>query len=99
MPNRLIPILSLSCTAVFVAYIALVFATIFFASLETELSASMREAESRIASLETEYYDALATINATNVAAAGFHRPERVEYVAANGKPTVTLAETASGVR
>ncbi len=96
MPNRLIPILSLSCATLFVAYVALVIATIFFAALETKLAASMRDAESRIASLETEYYDAIEKLNSTNVASAGFHQPRSVEYVAANGKPTVTFAPSVS---
>lgn len=96
MPNRLIPILSVSCGAVFAGYIALVAATVFFAAWETDLSLSARDAESRIAALETEYYDAIATLNNTDVASAGFHTPGKVEYVAANGKPTFTFAPSAT---
>jgi hypothetical protein len=92
MPNRLIPVLSLSCATLFAVYVALVVATIFFAALETKLSASMRDTESRISSLETEYYDAIAKLNDTNVLSAGYHQPLSVEYVAANGKPTFTFA-------
>lgn len=92
MPNKTIPILGFSCGAVFTAYIALVIAAIFFATWETQLAAAAGDAESRIAALETEYYDAIADLNTTNVASAGFGHPSRVEYVAENGKPTVTLA-------
>lgn len=92
MPNKTITILSFSCGAVFTAYLALVIAAIFFATWETKLAASAGDTESRIAALETEYYDAIATLNGTNIASAGFHKPEHVEYVAENGKPTFTFA-------
>ena len=96
MPNRLIPILSLACGSTFVVYVVLVIATIFFASLETQLSASGRETESRISSLETEYFEAIAKLHTTNVVSAGYNNPVRVEYVAASGKSTVTFAPSAT---
>ncbi len=96
MPNKTIPILGFSCAAVFTAYLALVIAAIFFATWETKLSAAAADAESRIAALETDYYDAIAVLNNTNVASAGFARPDRVDYVAENGKPTVTFAPKAT---
>ena len=95
MPNKIIPILGLSCAAVFAGYIVLVIATVFFATWETELASSASLAESRIAALEAEYFDAIAVVSTTNVASAGYHAPERVEYVAANGNPTFTLAPSA----
>lgn len=96
MPNRSITILGFSCATVFTAYIGLVIATVFFATWETQLAASAGDAESRIAALETEYYAAIASLNSTNVASAGFGRPARVEYVAENGKPTFTFAPKAT---
>ncbi len=94
MPNKTLTILGFSCAAVFAAYIVLVIATVFFATWETELASSAGEAEARISALETEYFDAIARLSETNVASAGYHQPDRVEYVAANGKPTFTLAPT-----
>ncbi|HRH24483.1 MAG TPA: hypothetical protein PK109_02760 [Candidatus Paceibacterota bacterium] len=94
MPHKTIPILGFSCALLFAGYIVLVIATVFFATWETELASSASLTESRIAALETEYFDAIATLSETNVASAGYNHPERVEYVAANGKPTFTLAPT-----
>lgn len=94
MPNRLITYLGFSCGTLFAAYAALLIATIFFATWQTGLAASMRESEARVMALETEYYEAIAQLNATDVSAIGFYTPSKTEYVAEAGSPTFTLAET-----
>lgn len=92
MPNRFITFLGFSCGTLFAAYAALLIATIFFASWQTGLAASVGDTEERIAALETEYFSAIAVLNTTDVASAGFHTPSRVGYVAEAGSPTFTLA-------
>jgi hypothetical protein len=81
---------------VFAVYVALVVSAIFFATWQTQLSKSATDVESRISVLETEYYDAIAKLNSTDVALAGFGHPAHVDYVAASGKPTVTFVPKAT---
>lgn len=97
MPNRTITYLGAACGTLFLAYIALIAATMYFATLRTELTAQVRDLEPQIAALETRYYDAISVVAAANVADAGFVSPTRVEYVALGGAPTFTLAPTALG--
>lgn len=91
-PRRLIPILALFCAIVFVVYVALILATIVFASSETRASSAVRSAEDRIATMETKYYAAIGGISSADVSARGFRQPVKAEYVAAAGAPAVSLA-------
>lgn len=93
MPPKTIAILSFSCGTVFVAYLALMLATVFFAAWENTLAASARDAETRIAVLEAEYFAAIDSLQATDLAHIGLAEPSRVEYVAEVGAPAVTRAE------
>lgn len=93
LPNRAITVLALACGALAVAYLALMMTTIFFATLRTERMAAVRELESSVSSLEGRYYDAIASLSATNVSAEGYVTPSAVEYVSAQGSPTVTRAD------
>lgn len=93
MPPKTIAILSLSCGSLFTAYIALMIATVFFATWQTGLAAAARDAETRIAALETEYFEAIDTLGAADMHAKGLGEPARVQYVAANGTPSVTRAD------
>lgn len=93
LPSRTITVLSIGCAVLAAAYVALVAATIFFATIRTDLMVSIRSMESTVASLETEYYDAIARLSATDVAAAGFVNPVTVDYIAAAGAPAVTRAD------
>ncbi len=96
MPPKSIAILSLSCGAVFAAYLALIVATVFFATWQSGLSAAARDSEARIAALETEYFAAIDALQATDLSHVGLHEPTKVEYVAANGTPAVTRANVAN---
>lgn len=93
MPKNAIAILSLSCGASFAAYLLLVLATVFFASMQTGLALEAREAESRIAALETEYYGAIDRLSGADLASAGLGNPKKVEYVSLHGAPAVTRAD------
>lgn len=82
------------CAGLLGLYLVLLTTAIFFAASETELSLALREAESRVASLETEYYAEIARISDADLYANGLVTPSRTEYVAADGTPTFTRAET-----
>ena len=93
MPKATVAVLSYSSLAAFVGYLALIATTVFFASVENSLSLEAREAESRIALLETEYYDAIEDLSATDLGSAGLTDPSRVTYVSEDGAPAVTRAD------
>ena len=95
----MIPLLALSCAVVFVVYLALVAATVYFASAQTNLALSIRDSESRIGNLETTYYEAIGKISSADVSALGYEAPSKAQYVSAVGQPTVTFAEGATRTR
>lgn len=84
--------LSISAVVLLVAYIACMATAIFFATLRTELTAQVRDAEIRVGSLETRYYDAIARIQSTDMLSRGFVTPQSVGY-AKNGILTLTRAD------
>ncbi len=89
---KLIPALSAACALALTAYLGLLATAVLFAASQTELAASVREAESRVGALETQYYAQIASLNEIDAASIGLVLPERVEYVALDGTPTVTRA-------
>lgn len=93
MPKNTVAILSLSCGVSFTAYVALMITAMFFAGLQTGFARESRDAEARIAALETEYYDAISRISDSNLAALGLASPSRTAYVSADGRPTFTRAD------
>ncbi len=98
-PRKMIPLLALSCAVVFVVYLALVAATVYFASAQTNLALSIRDSESRIGNLETTYYEAIGKISSADVSALGYEAPSKAQYVSAAGQPTVTFADGATRTR
>ena len=92
LPNRTITFLSVGCGALVAAYVALVAVTVFYATVRTDHMMEARSMESRVAALETEYYDSISRLSATDVTAEGYVTPQAVEYVAALGAPAVTRA-------
>ncbi len=93
MPKYTLTILSASTVFVLLAYVAMIAATIFFATLRTELSAASEDLSMRVGSLETKYFDAIATLNATDVGLIGYVTPKNVAYVTVEGAPTLTRAD------
>ena len=95
MLSRLIPVMGVMCAALLGIYLVLLTTAVFFAASQTELSLKLREAESRVGSLETEYYAEIARISGVDLYASGLVTPTRTEYVALDGTPTTfTRAET-----
>lgn len=93
MPDRTITILAATSGVLFAAYVALVGVTVYFATIRTELSLSVRDLESEVAALETEYYNAISELSVTDTALLGFVTPSEVDYVAQGGEPALTRAE------
>lgn len=93
LPSRIIRHLAIACGAAFAAYVALVLATVYFASYATELAGEIREREAAIVALETEYYDAVGRLTASDPSALGFVTPSAVRYVSADGVPSFTRAD------
>jgi hypothetical protein len=93
MPNRAITYLGATASVLFITYMMLVAATIYFASVRTEVGASVRALESEVAALETDYYDTISKISAADVAVYGYVTPNEVQYVARGGEPTLTRAD------
>ncbi len=81
MPNRIIPLLGISCGALTTLYVGLVVTTIFFAAWQTNAMSSVRNTESAIGNLESNYYSAINRISSLNPSTLGFVSPARVEYV------------------
>ncbi|HWH06960.1 MAG TPA: hypothetical protein VNU47_00300 [Candidatus Paceibacterota bacterium] len=92
MSDRLVPILSWTALVLACTYIALVVATISFATWQTQQLAEIREVEGSIASIETAYYEAIARINRTDPSAHGLATPHSVRYVTAVSGTNVTFA-------
>ena len=81
MPDRLIPMLSISCGALTTLYVVLVVTTVFFAAWQTQAVSSVRATESAIGNLESNYYTSINKISTLNPATLGFVSPNQVEYV------------------
>lgn len=78
--------------ALFAAYVACVILTVYYASLETTLTASIRENENAIVLLEDRYYDGVAKISEANPYGEGYVTPSEVRYVALRTSDGLSLA-------
>jgi hypothetical protein len=94
MNVRIIPMLSFSCGVLTLLYIGLVSMTIFYATVQTQGTTSVRNAESAIANLETQYYSTMNQITNMNPATVGFVQPAVIKYVseAQDGNPATALS-------
>jgi hypothetical protein len=91
-PNRLIPLLSVSCGLLTFSYIVLVVTTVFFASWQTTAVSSVRDNESKIATLEAQYYSTMNHINSLSPSSMGFVMPKDVQYVAETQSTAANLS-------
>jgi hypothetical protein len=92
MPDRLIPILSLSCGTLTTLYVGLMVTTIFFASWQSEAMNSVRTTESQIGNLESQYYTAMNKVTNENPETLGFVTPAHVAYVAESQDASADLS-------
>lgn len=89
---RPIPLLSLLAGLLIAAYVALMIATVLFATLQTQLAQEVQQKHMQIASLERAYYDKVAELEATDPHTLGYVMPEHVTYVSATPLPNLTFA-------
>lgn len=80
MPSRFAPILGGICGFLLAAYLVLLGSTVFFAALQTELSASVHDTEAAIALLEHQFLGKIAAIQSTDPSLSGFVRVSVVRY-------------------
>ena len=92
MSDKLIPVLGAITASLIGIYMTLVVSTIYFATWQTQGLAEIREIEGTIASLETQYYEAIARINRTDPGVHGLSAPTAVRYVTAVQGTNVSFA-------
>ncbi len=90
---RPIPLLSLFAGLLAAAYVALMVATVLFATLQTQLAQEVQQKHMQIASLERAYYGKVAELEATDPSTLGFVMPKNVRYVSAAPLPNLTFAD------
>lgn len=64
-----------------VAYIALIATVMSYAALTVEFGQSVKTDEAQVATLESEYLDAVAAVSATDYGALGYQKPAHIAYV------------------
>lgn len=92
MPDRLVPMLVLSCAALAALYVGLMVTTILFATLQTQLASSIRDTQAAIADLETSYYQSIGKLDSTDPYAVGYVHPAQVVYVTMSAMPDLSFA-------
>src|SRR5262249_18283883 len=92
MPSRFISYLKVTFGSMVVLYLALMTVTMYFASTQNDLLNTMSDREAATGVLETRYYAAVDTLNATNPTSLGFVSPAHVTYMHAPAFPTLTRA-------
>lgn len=81
------------CGALLAAYVALMVTTIVFASLQTQLARSIQDTQMEITKLESQYYDAISSLDSVDPHALGYVTPHAVRYVAATPVSGLTFAQ------
>lgn len=66
--------------SLFVAYVFCVVLTVYYATLQTELVATIQHMEGGITELERSYYDGVSILSSTNPLGEGYVRPTDVHY-------------------
>ena len=89
-PDSTASLLSYVAMALFSIYVCCVVLTVYYATLQTELVATIRDTEGGITELERTYYDGVQLLSSTNPLQQGYVRPTEVTY--AQAKPSVGLS-------
>lgn len=69
-------------------YIGLIAVVMSYAALTVEFTQSVRSDESQVATLESAYLGAVASISASDYVQLGYDRPQSIAYVAATSPGT-----------
>ncbi len=86
--TRIITVLGFSCGATVVLYLALIAATMFFATVQTRHQSQLREAQTNLSLLEDTYYQSLDQVQKIDPSTLGLVQPKNVAYVKADGSAT-----------
>jgi hypothetical protein len=92
MPDKTVSNLSYTASGLFIVYVFFMIATVYFATLQTSLAASVRETEGGITQLEKSYYDGVAVVSSANPHGAGYVTPSDVRYAEARTSTGLTFA-------
>lgn len=91
MPDRTISLLGATVAVLVTVYIGLVVTTITFATMQTELALTARDAESAIGAIETAYYAQVGVLSATDPKSMDLHKPSAVHYATKVTAPSLSL--------
>ena len=91
MPDRTISLLSYVAGALVCAYVALVVVTVTYATVQTDLALSVRDTESAISTVETDYYAQVSRLSATDPSSMQLQKPRVVSYATLLQAPSLTL--------
>jgi len=80
-PTSTVSLLTYVTVVLFIAYIVAVIMTVYFATLQTTLVATIHEHEGAIIELESTYYEGIAHISSANPQTEGYVTPTDVTYI------------------
>ena len=91
-PDSTVSLLSYIAMVLFGVYVCCVVLTVYYATLQTELVATIRDTEGGITQLERTYYDGVQLVSSTNPLQEGYVRPTEVQYAQAKPPAGLTFA-------
>lgn len=90
-PANTVSLLSYIAISFLVAYLCCVVLTVYYATLQTEMVATIQDTESGITELERTYYDGVSAVSSTNPLGQGYVRPHDVHYEQEKKTPELSL--------
>lgn len=75
-----------------VAYVGLMAFTMSFAVIHTQYAEQARDAEAQVGTLETQYFNAIARVDALDPAALGYVTPASRQFAVIPAAPAVATA-------
>ena len=92
-PASTVSLLSYVAISLFLVYVVCVVLTVYYATLQTEMVATIQNGESGITDLERSYYDGVSAVSSSNPLVQGYVRPSDVHYEQARKAPGLTFAQ------
>ena len=81
-----LPILGAVVVALTLAYGVLLSFTVYYASVRTDMAQSARVLEGQVATLESRYFESVASVHQKDVASLGFVHPSVRTYLSSEGR-------------
>ena len=91
-PESTVSLLFYVASALFAGYVCCVILTVYYATLQTSLVATVRDTEGSITILERTYYDGVQAVSSTNPLGQGYVRPSDVHYAQEKKTSGLTFA-------